>query len=57
VKSRAFSICLLKTEDGAANALKEDHPLEAVVGTAALPASASLFVLGSIPKPPWCALR
>lgn len=52
-KSRAFSIFLLKEGYDATNALKDDHALAKGIAADDLPAGASLFVLDSVPKPPW----
>ena len=53
MKSRSFSIYLLKKEFNESNALVEDHALDEDVEAAALPEGATLFVLDSDPYPPW----
>ncbi|MGV1758847.1 DUF6119 family protein [Rhizobium sp. A22-96] len=52
-KSRGFSIYLLKEGYDATNALREDHVLANDVDAKRLPENASLFVLDSVPRPPW----
>ncbi|MER9094385.1 TIGR04141 family sporadically distributed protein [Mesorhizobium sp. M0700] len=52
-KSRSFSIYLLKPGFDQANALVDDHPLDAEVQAGFLPEGATLFVLDSDPRPPW----
>lgn len=53
MKSRPFSIVLLKDGYDATNSLKDDHELEAVGEAATLPAGAILFVRDTVPRPPW----
>jgi len=51
-KSYSFSIYLLKQGYDSNNSLKEDHQLQ-VITAQNLPSGAELYLLDSIPKPPW----
>lgn len=53
MKSRGFSIYLLKPGFDESNALVEEHTLDEDVAASALPEGASLYVLDSDPYPPW----
>ena len=52
-KSHPFSMYLLKESFNATNALKDEHSLASAVGAIKLPDKAVLFILDSLPKPPW----
>lgn len=52
-KTRSFSIYLLKTAFDSANALKDEHGLDATVAANNLPENATLFILDKNPMPPW----
>lgn len=52
-KTRSFSILLLKEPFTGADALKDDTDLEAGIVSDHLPEGASLYVLDSVPRPPW----
>ena len=52
-KSRSFSIYLLKEGFDHLTALREDHALAADYVARALPEAAILYVLDSLPRPPW----
>jgi uncharacterized protein (TIGR04141 family) len=52
-KSRSFSIYLLKEGFDHLTALREDHALAADHVARALPEAAILYVLDSLPRPPW----
>lgn len=53
MKSRSFSIFLLKAGFDATNSLVEDHVLDEDFAAGLLPDGAALFVLDSDPYPPW----
>lgn len=53
MKSRTFSIYLLKNNYSADNALKKDNPLTNSVQATKLPPGARMYLLNSIPYPPW----
>lgn len=52
-KSRSFSIYLLKEGYSAANALRPGHALADNVVAGNLPDEAILYILDSVPRPPW----
>ncbi|RZT90029.1 uncharacterized protein (TIGR04141 family) [Azospira oryzae] len=52
-KSRSFSIYLLKPGYSAANALRLGHALADNVVADNLPDGATLYILDSVPRPPW----
>lgn len=52
-KSRSFSIYLLKEDFSAANALRPGHTLADDVVAGNLPDGAALYILDSVPRPPW----
>lgn len=53
MKTRTFSIYLLKSGVTVANALREEHILKAREAAGALPPEATLLVLDNTPKSPW----
>ncbi|ELB2793596.1 TIGR04141 family sporadically distributed protein [Aeromonas hydrophila] len=53
MKSRPFTIFLLKQGFNAANSLKEDHDLGQAVASDQLPENSSVFILDSPPREPW----
>jgi len=53
VKSRPFTIFLLKQGFDATNSLKEEHELGQVVASDRLPENSSVYILDSQPRPPW----
>lgn len=53
VRSRDFSVYLLKEGFDSSNSLQEEHSLIESVNVSLLPAGSVLFVLDSQPTPPW----
>lgn len=52
-KTRSFSIYLLKEDIEPKDALKKDNSLQAGIAGDQLPEGAVLYVLDSVPRPPW----
>lgn len=53
MKSRPFTIFLLKQGFNATNSLKEEHELGQVIASDRLPENSSVYILDSQPREPW----
>ena len=53
MKSKTFSIYLLKIDFTPDNALKNEHPLGSPIQATKLPPGSRMYLLDSIPHPPW----
>jgi uncharacterized protein (TIGR04141 family) len=52
-KKRNFSVFLLKEGYNENNALKDDHNLQKCIDANRLPEKSILYIMDSVPKPPW----